>query len=165
MSAKSDTSNYTIDKDYYTKPRFHHMHLNTTRLSRPGIWSEVPLVRQRRVPRKLSVRIVSIHALTQHRVAPPGDASVLILHTEEDDDGTKRHRARQASRKHVIVLLPPRRLVALEVVHEEDAEVQTGREVSQIEWGPEQHAVEDEAGVHVAEVGDWREEEEVERCE
>jgi len=89
----------------------------------PSVRSKVPLLWQLRVPGKLSILIVSIDTLTQHRVTPPGHALLMILHREEDDDRAKRHGARQRRRKHIVVLLPPRRLVALEVVHEEHTEV------------------------------------------
>lgn len=116
---------------------------------RPGVRAEVALgwqlCQQRNPP------VSPINSFAQHVGAPPADRLGVVLHSEEYDDARKGDTAGQSCRQHVVVLLPPRRLVALEIVHEHEGDVQASREVGQVERRPVEEAVKDQRGMHVLE--------------
>ncbi len=87
----------------------------------------------------------------------------MVLDGKEDDETRKGDAPVQGRGEDVVVLLPPGGLIALQVVHEEDGEVETGREVTEVERGPEQHSVYDQGRMDVAEPREGHKDEDVER--
>lgn len=143
------------------KTRYRTVTVDKPNSSVPRVRTKVALGRQGGKQHQRISTTTAIHGVAVDQVSPPVQVDLLPLDGKEDDDAGEGQTAVETSGQDVVVLFPPGRLVALEVPHEGEADVQSAGQVRHVVWCPEHHAVDEERRVNVLEPRNRAEDESV----
>lgn len=131
----------------------------------PAVRTKVSLGRQLGKEDERCISTSAVHGLVVDVRTPPVQRDLLPLHSKEDDDGRKGDTTSKGSGQNIVVLLPPSRLVTLDIPHEGKGNIDRTYPVRQVLWRPKNHTIHDERRVDVLQPRNRREEHRVDDVE